>query len=192
MMRFISRLILLGAFSALGMAGLGCSTTDVWPLARPQSVAYNVNPAIPSAVRPPAGHVLLGHAVGKGVETFTLQADPANPDRRIWVATSDEGGDLLDDTGRVIGHHSGNDWSLDDGTISGDVVGMVPHGNHAPWLLVRTSSHGDRGLAKAHYVQQIHTRGGPASATRADVGTQVRAPYTADYYFYGPLATRTH
>ena len=190
----LSRSIGFAIASAILGLCIGCSTTDGWPLGTPQSIAYNVNPAIPIAVRPPAGHVLLGHASGSGVETWSLQADPENPHRRIWVATSDEGGDLLDDTGHVIGHHSaGNSWSLNDGTnINGNIVGQVPHHNHAPWLLVRTSRSDGRGLGAARYVQQLHTVGGPHASTQGDVGTQVRAAYAADYYFYGPAAAQSH
>ena len=127
--------VLLGATCAVG-----CSTTDNCLLSISQSVAWNVNPAVPAAVRAPAGHVLLGHAIGRGIETFVLQADPADPDRSVWVMVRDEGGDLLDDNGHVIGHHEGNSWTVrSGGQVSGEPVAQVPQHGTVPWVLLQAT-----------------------------------------------------
>ena len=181
--------LLLGAALAAG-----CSTTDNPLITRPQSVAWNVDAKIPDVVRAPRGHVLLGHVVGRGVATFTVQADPRDPNRRIWVVSDDEGGDLLDDEGSRIGQHQGNTWSLRDGAqITAEPLALVPQGRHLPWALLATTSHSGRdNLSATEFIEQLHTVGGPPAARgRADVGTQVRAEYSADYYFYGPVAAQT-
>ena len=183
------------SLACLGLAAVGCSTTDNPLISKPQSTAWNVDARVPSIVRAPAGHVLLGHVVGRGVETFTMQADPYDPDRAYWVPTRDEGGDLMDEDGHVVGHHEGNSWAMrDGGQVSADPVAAVPRRNGTSWVLYQSASHEGGGLmGSARYVQQVHTIGGPpASLVHAAVGTEYRAEYSADYYFYGSIAPQTH
>lgn len=182
------------SLTCLGLATIGCSTTDNPLISRPQSVAWNTDARIPSIIRPPAGHVLLGHAIGRGVETFTLQADPNDPNRSVWVPTRDEGGDLLDDDGNVIGHHESNSWAMrDGGQVAADPIASIPQTNGSSWTLLQAASHEGGGLmGSAEFVQQLHTVGGPPPAlARGPLGTQFRAEYSADYYFYGALAPQT-
>lgn len=183
-------LFLTGAALAVG----GCSTTDAWPLARNQSVAWNVDPKIPPQARVPQGHRLLGHAIGRGTGVYTLQADPADPDHRMWVQTGDEGGDLFDDLGNGIGHEGGNSWSTNNGNqVTGDAVARVPQHNGTQWALYRaTSQQGTGVVGSSDYILQVHTVGGPSKPSANDqVGAQVRAQYSADYYFYGPVVPQT-
>lgn len=113
----------------------------------------------------------------------------------MWVVSDDEGGDLMDDGNRVIGRHSGRTWTLrNDGQVTAEPVGHIPLRGHLPWALLAATGHEGRGmLAQTEFVQQIHTVGGPpAQALRhADPGTSIRAEYSADYYFYGPVAAQT-
>lgn len=185
------------SLTCLGLAAAGCSTTDSPVISRPQSVAWNVDSRLPSAVRDPAGHVLLGHVVGRGVETFTLRADPDYPDHAYWAPTRDEGGDLLDEDGNVVGHHEGNSWAMrDGGQVSAEPIATVPQRNGTSWVLYQAASHEGGGLmGSARFVQQVHTVGGPpASAMRTNpaIGSEFRAEYSADYYFYGSVAPQTH
>lgn len=177
----------------LALAAVGCSTTDNCLLTRPQSNAWNADAKVPAVVRAPAGHVLLGHVVGRGVETFTLQADPNYPDRMVWVASHDEGGDLLDDDGNVVGHHEGNSWAMrDGGQVSADPIAQVPQRNGKPLALYQAASHEGGGLmGSAEYVEQLNPVGGPPMAARGTIGTEFRAEYSADYYFYGAVASQT-
>ncbi|HXE53886.1 MAG TPA: DUF3455 domain-containing protein [Tepidisphaeraceae bacterium] len=187
-MKASARFVLLGLGAAMAA---GCSTTDVWPLARNQSVAYNVDASIPDTVRAPRGHILLGHVTGRGVATFTLQADPRDPDRVAWVVTNDEGGDLFDEGGHVIGHRSGDTWAGNNGSqLSAQPVAHVHQRGRLPLALYQATGHEGRGLlAEAQFVQRVHTVGGPpvAAIRHADVGTSIRAEYAADYYFYGGI-----
>lgn len=183
------------SLACLGLATAGCATTDNCVISRPQSTAWNVDAQIPGIIRAPVGHVLLGHVVGHGVETFTLQADPYNPDRAVWVPTHDEGGDLLDEDGNVVGHHESNSWAMrDGGQVSADPIASIPRPNGSSWILLQAASHEGGGLmGSARFVQQLHTIGGPPAALAhvATIGTQFRAEYSADYYFYGSVAPQT-
>lgn len=177
----------------LGLVIAGCSTTNDPVISTPQSNAWNVDFRNPSVVRAPDGHVLLGHVVGRGVETYTRQPDPEHPDRLIWVATADEGGDLLDEEGHVIGHHEGNSWAMrDGGQVSAHPIAGVPQHNAKPVELLEAVSHEGGGLmGSAQFVEQVHTVGGPPAVAHGEAGSQYRAEYSADYYFYGPVASQT-
>jgi hypothetical protein len=183
----------LPALFLVSLVAGGCSTTSSGLITRPQSVAWNVDPAIPDAIRAPKGHVLLGHAVGRGVATFTSEVSPTDPNHAIWVVTHDEGGDLLDDWGHRIGHHEGNNWSIEGGSgLTSASIAQVPMRRTAPWKLMATTSHSGNGhLSHAEFIEQLHTFGGPAATARNELGTQVRAEYSADYYFYGAVAPQT-
>jgi hypothetical protein len=183
---------LAGCLSLICMAG-GCSSaTDAWPLAREQSVAWNVDPGIPRAVRAPTSHVLLGHLTGRGTATFTLQADPRDSRHLVWVMTDDHGGELQDDSGKVVAHHDTSHWAFEDGQhLNSEIIATVQRPNHVPWTLSKASGREGGGtFASSQYVQQIHTIGAPRSASH-DVGATAEASYTADYYFYGAQAAQT-
>lgn len=197
--------------SSIGLALLaplfvaGCATTDAWPVATSQSVAWNADPAIPAAVRPPEGHVLLGHLVGRGTATFTLQHDPNDAARQTWVLTDDRGGELTDDDGRVVAHHDGHHFVADDGArlTAEPLARAVTSPNRLPWTLSRATAHEGTGLfARTLFVQQLHTLGSPppvppatataaTAATASTTGSQTQVEYSADYYFYGHLAPQT-
>ena len=101
--------------------------------------------------------------------------------------------DLFDDQANKLGkHYAGPTWEANDGS---KVVGEVltkdngPDPAAIPWLLLRAKEHAGMGIfSKIASVQRLNTKGGKAPAngcTQAKVGTEVRIPYTADYYFYG-------
>jgi hypothetical protein len=184
----------IASLALLGFAAAGCSTTDNCLIGRPQSTAWNAQAQVPAVVRAPAGHVLLGHVIGRGVETFTLRPADNDPDRLVWMPTKDEGGDLLDEEGNVIGHHEGNSWAIrDGGQVAADPIATVPQPNGSSWVLFQAVSHEGGGLmGSAEFVEQRHTVGGPPAAlSRGAVGTQFRAEYSADYYFFGAVAPQT-
>jgi hypothetical protein len=189
------RSLYLFSLACLGIAAVGCSTTDSCLITRPQSTAWNTDAQLPGIVQAPAGHVLLGHVIGRGVETFTLQPDPYDPNRTVWVPTRDEGGDLLDEEGNVVGHHESNSWAMrDGGQVSAEPIASIPRSNGSSWVLLQAASHEGGGLmGSAQFVQQLHTIGGPPAALAhvATLGTQFRAAYSADYYFYGAVAPQT-
>ena len=184
-------LFLTGAALVVG----GCSTTDAWPLAQEPVVAWNVDPKIPPQARVPQGHRLLGHAIGRGTGVYTLQADPANPDHRMWVQTGDEGGDLFDDLGNGTGHEGGSNWSTNNGNqVTGDAVARVPQHNGTQWAYCAPPRSRAADVSAAPITSSRCTpsvgRRNPQRATRR--GPRIRAQYSADYYFYGPLVPQTH
>ena len=188
-----------GAVAAVGGLAaclmLGCSTsTDVPPIGRTPQPAWNVDFSIPTAARPPAGHKLLAHAIGKGVQIYTCRQDANDQNEYEWVASGVDA-DLLDQDGHVIGRHfTGPTWTASDGSsVSGRVLASVPQRRSAPWLLLGSTSRDGRGMFNnVEYIQRVHTVGGRAprrECTAADAGRETRVEYTADYYFYGPLTS---
>ena len=57
-----------------------------------------------------------------------------------------------------------------------------------PWLLLSAKKHlGDGVFSQVTSIQRLETNGGKAPSggcTQADVGMELRVPYTAVYYFY--------
>ncbi|HSU69400.1 MAG TPA: DUF3455 domain-containing protein [Tepidisphaeraceae bacterium] len=173
----------------------GCSATDNPLITTPQSVASNVNFALPASVRAPEGHVLLGHVTGRGVATFTLQSTTTETGTgNVWVLTGDEGGDLLDENNALVGHHEGNSWAIrEGGQVTGEPIQNIYLPGRAPMTLFQAVSHEGGGLTgSAAFIERVHNVGGPPAALRdAAPGTQFRAEYSADYYFYGSVAPQT-
>jgi hypothetical protein len=75
-----------------------------------------------------------------------------------------------------------------------DVIGKkvaeaaAPAPTAIPWLLIRAASNTCKGIfGKVTYVQRANTMGGKAPAGgcgAATVGSEKRADYKADYYFF--------
>jgi FtsP/CotA-like multicopper oxidase with cupredoxin domain len=107
-----------------------------------------------------------------------------------WVLSGPDAR-LTDDAGRAAGtHFAGPTWRLTDGSsvTAKAVANATPDPNSIPWLLLRVTGHeGDGALNGVTAIQRLHTKGGkPAtqSCTPDQKNRTVRAPYTADYYFY--------
>jgi hypothetical protein len=160
-------------------------------LTQPASAAPTP-PTVPARIAVPAGNTpfLVGHAVGLqiyscnatgGTFAWTLVA----PDARLY-----------DDRGkRIIEHFAGPSWEAKDGSrvVGTRVDGVTVDPNAIPWLLLSATSTGKPGLlAPTTFIQRLSTRGGLAPAAgicnRFTVGTRVKVPYTADYYFWKAAA----
>ena len=148
-------------------------------------------PAIPDAIKVPAGEKLLLKAHATGFQIYTCKA--AGDRAAQWELKAPEA-DLHDRKGAVIGHHfAGPTWKHKDGSeITGKASAHVdsPDAGSIPWLLVSVTGHtGDGVFAKVSSIQRINTKGGKPSAgecTAASNGTESKVPYSADYYFYKP------
>jgi hypothetical protein len=92
----------------------------------------------------------------------------------------------------VAGHHfAGPTWQAVDGskvvgTVMARAASQLP--NTIPWLLLSAvvTQAGDT-FEHVAYVQRLSTEGGAAPATGCSgdsADTEIRVPYTADYYFY--------
>jgi predicted dienelactone hydrolase len=151
----------------------------------------------PQALRPAAGErlVLKAHASGAQIYRCVQAADG----RFAWTLKGPDA-ELRDEHGALIGHHSaGPAWQHQDGSeVTGKAVAHVdsPDPDSVPWLLLTVTGHSGHGvLGQVTSIQRLHTRGGqPPPASECDaakLSTEVRSPYSADYYFYAPAEPRS-
>jgi hypothetical protein len=146
------------------------------------------------------------HASGVGTQDYTCTATASEAGTSYaWVFVGPEA-DLDDCHAVKVGTHFASEagvtapeWMTLDGTyvvgkkISGVTHDAGPDADAAPaipWLLLQGTSHGGGTgvLSKADWIHRLNTTGGVAPSTTCDssnVGTTVKVPYTADYYFYG-------
>lgn len=153
------------------------------------------SPPLPAALaaQPDATHVLTTGA--RGVQIYECRAAAGPQGRFEWSFVAPRA-DLLDPSGRVIGHHgAGPYWQALDGSR---IVGRVsarsdaPQGASSaiPWLLLQAQRDGEARagvLAGVRQVQRLNTDGGVAPAGGCDgahAGQRIEVPYRADYHFY--------
>jgi len=169
--RAIVSFVLLGSFLCL-------------PLAHAQKISP---PTVPGAIqaRPGEEVVLLAHASGSQI--YTCRPGTG------WTLIAPEA-ELKDEQDHVIGSHfAGPTWKLKDGSevkakVSAHVDSEDP--NSIPWVRLDAESHSGVGLlTKVTTIQRVHTRGGKPPAQGCDEAhsdSEIKVPYTADYYFYAP------
>jgi hypothetical protein len=156
------------------------------------AVAVAGTKQIPAAIAAPTGEklVLKAHATGFQIYTCNAGADGTQQ----WTLKAPDA-DLHNKKGAVIGHHfAGPTWKYKDGSeVTGKASAHVdsPDPDSIPWLLVAATGHtGDGMFAKVSTIQRINTKGGkPPAASQCDAaktGTESKAKYSADYYFYAP------
>ncbi len=148
-------------------------------------------PDVPENIKAPMGEkiVLQAHAIG-----FQVYGCQASPDGKLaWTLKRPEA-ELFDTHGNKIGQHgAGPTWKHNDGS---EVVGKVaaradsPSGS-IPWLLLNATSHAGSGLlTRVTTIQRIQTEGGqppkPDDCGSAQVNSEAKIKYSADYYFYAP------
>jgi hypothetical protein len=145
-------------------------------------------PQVPEALQVPAGEQLLLRTHATGVQIYVCAANGAQWTLKAPAAV------LRNLHGVVIGHHAaGPSWRLNDGSeVSGKAVAHVdsPDGKSVAWLLVTVTTHSGAGrLTPVTTIQRLHTHGGQAPQQACSVSPQsseLRVPYSADYYFYAP------
>ena len=148
-------------------------------------------PVVPDALKVPASQALSLETQATGVQIYQCKASKDDPKRFEWVFKAPEA-ELFDSAGKRIGrHYTGPTWEADDGSR---VVGEVrardngPDPNAIPWLLLTAKSTSGNGVfGRTQSIQRVHTTGGKAPAegcNQAQVGKEMRVPYTAEYYFY--------
>jgi hypothetical protein len=150
-------------------------------------------PEVPEKLAAPASENLVLQVHATGSQVYVCQI---GPDQKVaWTLKGPEA-DLFDSKGAIIGKHSaGPTWKHNDGS---EVVGKVaakqdaPEAGAIPWLLLTAASHAGNGvLGGVTSIQRIHTKGGEAPSSGCDdahLGTETKAAYSADYYFYAPRA----
>ena len=152
----------------------------------------NSNPIenLPDKLKPIGNESLAMIAAAKGAQIYECRATKDRADTYGWAFVAPEA-DLFDASGRKIGkHYAGPRWeSLDGSKIAGSVKEQVnaARADAIPWLLLVTKSVGPQGsFSRITSVRRVNTVGGVApktGCTQSAVGTVVRIPYTADYYF---------
>jgi len=145
---------------------------------------------VPAAIRVPSGGSLLArfHAVGAQVYTCSTSAEGAP----AWTLKAPVA-KLFDAKGNQTGTHGeGPNWtSIDGSSVRGKKIAQVdaPQADAIPWLLLQATTHGGEGaFSKVEYIQRVNTIQGKAPVSGCDagnVGAEVSAGYSADYYFYG-------
>jgi hypothetical protein len=155
--------------------------------ARQQQATPTAN--MPDKLTPRANESLAMIVPAKGVQIYECRAkkDQAGYE---WAFVAPEA-DLFDTSGKKIGrHYAGPHWESTDGSkIAGTVKERTdsPRADAIPWLLLVAKSVGPQGsFSKITAIQRVNTIGGTATesdCSQSTVGTTVRIPYTADYYF---------
>ena len=138
-------------------------------------------PAVPAALRVSPRETLVRRVHASGDQVYSCDGSQwvlAGPDAR-----------LRDDAGRTVGSHSyGPTWTWADGSAvtAKAVANISPDPNSIPWLLLRVTGHKGAGvLNNITAIQRLHTKGGkPATQSCTQMNKTLRAPYTADYYFF--------
>lgn len=159
-------------------------------LALPAVAAVSEPAGLPPGLRASVDEEAAFVLTGRGDQLFECKPSATSPNGFGWAFTAPDV--TLYDGARSVGRHATtNVWesSSDRTSVSGSVRASQPGGeNNLPWALFRAIPSGSSGLfAGVTSVQRVNTSGGIAPATGCDsthTGTQVRAPFTADYYFY--------
>lgn len=135
------------------------------------------------------GERLVLQVRGEGDQVYTCSASGTGP---RWVLERPDA-HLTDASGITVGSHfAGPTWKLNDGSsVQGQLVASQPAGDmgSVPWLLLRAKPGTATGrLAQIEYIRRTDTHGGAAPRSGcdlpADVGREVRVPYTATYSYY--------
>lgn len=160
--------------------------------ANAQSAAPAAN--VPDNLKPGTSESVAMVAAAKGVQIYECRLAKNQADAYEWALVAPEA-ELFDGSGRKVGsHYAGPHWEAADGSR---IVGTVkeradaPQAGAIPWLLLTAKSVGAEGtFSKITSVQRVNTVGGAApraGCSQSTLGTLIRMPYTADYYF---LATK--
>jgi hypothetical protein len=159
-------------------------------LARADDPAPIPPPKVPVELLVSDGEQVKLMAHGKGDQIYACKAN-ANGAQFGWILKAPDA-TLTDDSGKVVGHHViGPTWQWVDGSHTrGKVItsSRSSDPDSIPWLLLAAFERTDDGaLSRVTSIQRVNTKGGRAPTTECDAAhldTEVRVPYSADYYFY--------
>ena len=143
-------------------------------------------PEVPAAVQVPAGQVLIGDFLGRGVQVYQCTGGAwtfVEPAATLtgWVKRPGNRATAV--------HFRGPSWeSTEDGSlVEAKAVGSSPVPGSIPQLLLQaTRNRGGGVFGDVSYIQRLATRGGAAPAGTCVEGSTVGVPYTADYRFFQP------
>ena len=149
---------------------------------------------VPASLQVPAGNRLFLHVYAKGVQLYRCTRDRADSNKFSWVNIAPVA-DLYtaSDYKTIAGkHYAGPTWEAKDGSrVVGKAVATVPSpdAHSVPWLRLDAIRHEGNGtMSQVLSIQRLNTKGGKAPVNGCDsshTGSEARAPYEAEYYFYG-------
>ncbi|HEY4394434.1 MAG TPA: DUF3455 domain-containing protein [Polyangia bacterium] len=185
----------------VGKAGIAIVVLGTWISWAPSAAAAPAGPqppaSVPAALRVPAGARPIAKFHATGAQVYKCAAT----DGKYGWALARPDATLHDASGAAVGTHTaGPTWTSKDGSavVAAKIEqAPAPTPGAVAWLLLRAISTSGSGLFSAvTFVQRIDTQGGTPPATGCDaphVGTETRASYSADYYFYagGAAAKKT-
>jgi len=186
--------------AVISILGAGCSGNKSSGAVRDAggngggSTAWLAPPAVAPALVVPAGATPKIHDHAEGAQIYTCTATAGadgGATTYAWVLKAPDA-ILYDAGGAQVGTHgAGPHWTASDGsTANGMKVAEQPSpsSDAISWLLLRVASTSGTGVfSDVSYVQRVGTNGGKAPADGCDattVGTDTRAPYTGEYYFF--------
>jgi hypothetical protein len=149
-------------------------------------------PSVPAALQPPPDATLMVRYRAQGAQIYTCKATPGAGTAFAWTLKAPDAS-LTDEGCKPVGtHFAGPTWkaTADQSTVVGMKLAEAPApvAGAVPWLLLKASSTTGQGvMSSVVAVQRVDTAGGVAPADQcsaATVGTEIRVPYSATYYFY--------
>jgi hypothetical protein len=167
--------------AAVGAVSYQASAAEVAaPAARGADARAVSIPAIPKAIKPPAGSRPIGaYLVQTGTQNYTCPATGA------YGASVPEA--QLIGTGGRIHHFGGPSWQSerDSSLVTAAKVGESARTGAIPELLLKVSTHTGSGiLDKADYINRLYTSGGVAPAGACTPGATTSVAYKAIYVFW--------
>ena len=146
---------------------------------------------IPPPLQVPTNAVLTRQAHAAGVQVYRCSPDKNDAARFEWSLKAPEA-DLYDHAGNRIGKHfAGPTWEAKDGSrVTGEVAARAngPDPKAIAWLLLNAKSTSGSGtFGNVRFIQRLRTVGGNAPSngcSQASAGSEVRVPYSAEYWFY--------
>lgn len=149
-------------------------------------------PPTPGALHVPAGEALIKRLHATGVQIYECTPARSDPTQFEWAFRGPEARLFTNGSSSVGKHYGGPTWEGNDGSrVVGETIASSPSSqpNSIPWLLLRAKATAGNGLfTHVQFIQRLNTAGGGVPAARCrneQLGQQLRAAYTADYFFYG-------
>jgi hypothetical protein len=146
---------------------------------------------VPAPLQVPANHVLTQRLHGVGAQIYSCRAGKDDAAHVEWQLKEPQA-DLIDASGHKIGkHYAGPTWEAKDGSkVTGALVARTdsPAPGAIAWLLLSAKATSGSGMfASVRFIQRLNTVGGnapSAGCNQTSAGTEVRVPYSAEYWFY--------
>jgi hypothetical protein len=149
---------------------------------------------VPASLAAPAGERKAFEHFARGVQIYRCAAGAAAGATPSWAFVAPEAQLFASAASTVVlgTHGAGPFWQANDGSrVQGQVKARAdaPAAGAIPWLLLATTPNALPGLmAPVRSIQRVSTVAGvapaPGCTAAADVGKEVRVPYTAVYVYF--------